>query len=178
MRERHRSMLRPSVLLALAAFTAACGSNVETTSTDDLKEPQTLSTCTADIQQTNGKSCGKEGLSCNFVIACGSFTQLARCTCADGRFACTDSTGEVSPGASPQCVKNALPSEEMCPATMFDATGASCDTLGRSCFYQGDFCPERPLPVRHLDFCQCERAQSGDMFFVCRKALCNPLLED
>lgn len=177
MRERYRSILRSSITLALCALVVACGANVEATSTEQLKQPATLSSCTAEMDDTNGKACGNEGLSCNFVFECESFTQLARCTCAAGRFACSDTTGVVLPGAPPQCVKNAPPSTELCPATMAGASGASCDTLRRSCFYEGDYCPERPLPVRPLDYCECVRSEAGVMSYVCRKALCNPLLE-
>jgi hypothetical protein len=178
MRERHRSVPRSSVFLALITFAAGCGSNPETTSTDRLNEPETLSSCTAEIDGTNGQACAKEGLACDFVFTCASFTQLSRCTCAGGRFACTDGTGPVTPGAAPQCVKNAPPSSEVCPSTMDGASGASCDTVGRSCFYEGELCPDRALPIRALDYCQCARSPSGVMAYVCRKALCNPLLEE
>ncbi len=177
MRERYRSILRSSVTLVLSAIAVACSAPGTAAPTEDLKQPATLSSCTAEIHDTNGKACGKEGLTCNFVFECESFTQLARCMCTEGRFACSDTSGSVMPGASPQCVKNAPPSTEVCPATMAGASGASCDTVGRSCFYEGDYCPERPLPVRPLDYCQCARSQTGVMSFVCRKALCNPLLE-
>ena len=178
MREGYRSIVRSVALLTVSTLVLACSpSSNGASSTEDPKQPRPLSACTADIDRTNGRACVKEGMSCDFVVACDAFTQLARCTCNDGRFACTDSTGDVPPGSPPQCVKNAPPSVEACPLTMDAASGVTCDTIGRLCFYEGDLCPDSPLPIRPFDYCQCARGASGKLAYLCKKALCEPLLQ-
>lgn len=179
MPEAYRSIRRSIAFLTLSALAIACGpSSNGASSTEELKQPAALSVCTADIDRTNGQACAKEGLACDFVFACGAFNQLAQCTCEGGRFACTDSTGIVAPGSPPQCVKNAPAATDACPDTMDDAIGVACHTLGRSCFYEGDLCPERPFSIPFLDYCQCERDPSGSMVYVCNRALCEPFLQE
>lgn len=179
MREGYRSIRRSTALLTISALLFACGPGANTaTSADELAQPAPLSTCTADIDRTNGQACAKEGIGCDFVFSCDAFSQLARCTCQGGHFACADSSGDIAPGARPQCVKNAPPSTEPCPATMADASGVTCDTLGRSCFYEGDLCPESPLPIRRFDYCQCAPRPSGNMEYACTKALCASILQE
>ncbi len=178
MREGYRSIGRSLILLTLSAHAMACGASSNAAgSTEDPKQQAALTACTADIDRTNGKACAKEGMACDFVVACEALSQLAQCTCNGGRFACTDSTGDVLPGSPPQCVKNAAPSTEPCPTTLADASGVTCDTLGRSCFFEGDLCPERSFEIHLLDYCQCARSSAGKLTYVCTKAMCNPALQ-
>jgi hypothetical protein len=178
MREGYRSIRRSTALLTLSALLIACGPSPNAGSTEERTPSSTLSTCTADIDRTNGHACAEEGMACDYPFTCEAFSQLARCTCKDGRFACTDSSGDVAPGSPPQCVRNAPPSTEACPATMADASGVTCDTLGRACFYRGDLCPETPAAIRRFDYCQCARSVSGSMAYVCTKAVCASILQE
>jgi hypothetical protein len=160
------------VLAALAALAVACGGETRTTITSAAPETQAATTCSATLADMNGAPCQAEGLSCLVNFQCPALPEEVRCTCEDSRFHCYDPVGPLLAGESPRCTStNPEGGPAPCPPTMVLAQGLSCAEVGRSCYYDGEVCPDG---TTKLDYCQCKADGAGGFTFVCGVVPCAP----
>jgi hypothetical protein len=128
--------------------------------------------CPALIDDTNGKSCTAEGQVCSPSFACPSGNQIAKCTCAGGKFSCTDAVDIIASGAEPQCVSSAQPPPAACPSTAAAASGANCAQTWRTCTYAAQPCLTPDSTGRpRVDTCFCRAGEAGIKFY-CETAAC------
>lgn len=164
-----------SALLLAMVFVAACGAGGDDASeTEEVdlaaqaaRDP-TLATCPVTLSAANGRACEAD-LACTFTIECRTTPQQIRCVCEGGALACTDSQGELPPGAEPRCLDAPNTQSGECPATLRQAEGEPCGIVGHVCSYEGAKCPERP--AQHLDACECV-ADGTARVFKCHVGQC------
>jgi hypothetical protein len=123
----------------------------------------------------NAAACEVEGLECPVDFDCEETFELVQCTCRSSRWSCRDPVGPLEAGESPRCKRSTAPAaEEPCPSTTRAAQGTACPAIGRTCFYEGQHCPDG---TTKLDDCACKRDDAGALVYVCVQPVCGPPIE-
>ena len=168
----------PTVLVLGSLILMACSSADEGPSAaideGELRGTATLTQCPTTFEGANGAACSAT-LSCLYSVECGATHQQTRCSCVDGKLACTDRVGPIPMGEKQLCAPGSAADLTDCPVSKAAAEGKKCAAAGRICAYRGKACyiaPDQPL----LDWCRCspDGAGTGGFTYNCGTVLCAP----
>jgi hypothetical protein len=157
----------------MAVIGAGCGAG-QATEHDASVERDAGAYCPATLAQMNDAPCASEGLECPVPFGCEATFELVRCTCQEQRWRCVDPVGPLDAGAAPRCIDPGPAASDPCPDTIYGAQGSACTAVGRSCFYEGERCPDG---IAKLDFCDCRHYGSGPLTYSCYLLPCSPPIE-
>jgi hypothetical protein len=164
--------LRSACFEVVGIVGLACGGGCSSTGNEAPSEShadaQALA-CPATPQDTVGKPCSLEGLTCGPQYACGIAEASLYCVCSGGAFQCRDGKGDVlNAGDALPCGSTPAP-PPACPASEAAAQLLPCADVGQVCAY-------RSACAATFDACYCfagETANGGfGKVFVCKPAVC------
>lgn len=119
-------------------------------------KPGASAVCPQSPKDAIGKACGPEGYSCAVGYLCpGEVWQQAHCTCTEGKYDCSDATGQkLAAGMEPAC-NETMPPTEKCQSAPADIQNKQCMTAGYACYYVGVTCPNQNNGKPYTDDCLC-----------------------
>jgi hypothetical protein len=127
------------------ACALAAGCSTSSSSNKPATGPQV---CPATVDDTVGKSCTQEGLTCSPEYACGAAVATLQCVCRAGQFVCSSGGGRVDAGDPLPC-GSPVPAGQ-CPPSESTAAFAPCIEQGQVCVY-----PARCPGIPGYDECYC-----------------------